>query len=537
MSLKDTSLNLEQFSLPVSDITAEALFTPRLIVIKEFTGRYCEESVSLSGQVHLDREYRQSEHHLMLKLEQTSLNGDLFDLMPESLKKIVTELNPQGKVNLTANLNKDSLTKPPDYTITVECLGNSINIPRFPYPLKDVNGTLTINDNSIKLSDITATTDINAPPESPPIIKLNGEMVISDDTYNSAVLKLSAENFIFDDRLAKSLPQNIRSLYEKISPAGSFDLDLQKIRFFRPDKDSKSIDFTGNANLVNSSIDVSGVEIDVNAPLEIKGKYTTGEGFSNCRSTFNGGTLKILGKSLTNLKGDIFFDPDSCRLSTQNFIADFYGGKLKGNFKLKPAAGQAEKYVLETAFENVDLKQFLSDTTSGQEPEKGHTSGTMTGSLSLNSILGDNSSRIGSCRLSINDMQVGKLSPLAKVLQVIQLSGPENYAFDRMYVDSYIQRDNLFVRKLDLSGQSTAFYGSGTMDLKNRNINMSLTSRGKRLATDDPSLLQSLTEGLGQAVVRMDVTGDLYDPQVTTKTLPVIEQTLQIFGTKPDTQN
>jgi len=134
-------------------------------------------------------------------------------------------------------------------------------------------------------------------------------------------------------------------------------------------------------------------------------------------------------------------------------------------------------------------------------------------------------------------MQVGKLSPLAKVLQVLQLSGPENYAFDRMYVDSFIQRNSLFVRKLDLSGRNIAFYGSGTMDLKSRNVNMALTSRGKRLATDDPSILQSLTEGLGQGMVRMDVTGDLYDPKITTKTMPVIEQTLQIFGTIPGTRN
>jgi len=157
----------------------------------------------------------------------------------------------------------------------------------------------------------------------------------------------------------------------------------------------------------------------------------------------------------------------------------------------------------------------------------------MNGSLSLNARLGDNSSRIGTCRLAISDMQVGKLSPLAKILQVLQLSGPEDYAFDRMYVDSYIKQDGLFVEKLDLAGQSLAFFGSGWMDLKNRNVELALTARGKRLATDDPSILQSLTEGLGQAVVRIDVTGDLYDPKVTTKTLPLIEQTLNIFGVKP----
>ena len=272
----------------------------------------------------------------------------------------------------------------------------------------------------------------------------------------------------------------------------------------------------------------------MNATLRTKGSYKTGEGFSSFQGAFNGGTLEILGKSFTNLKADIFYDSDSRHWSTQSLIADCYGGKLKGKFEFKQPAEQLGEYVLQTGFDNIDLKQFLADTDSGQAPEQGHTSGKMNGSLNLNARLGDNSSRIGTCKLAISDMQVGKLSPLAKILQVLQLSGPEDYAFDRMYVDSYIKQDGLFVQKLDLAGQNLAFYGSGWMDLKNRNIELALTSRGKRLATDDPSILQSLTEGLGQAVVRMDVSGDLYDPKVTTKTLPLIEQTLNLFGTKPD---
>jgi hypothetical protein len=134
-------------------------------------------------------------------------------------------------------------------------------------------------------------------------------------------------------------------------------------------------------------------------------------------------------------------------------------------------------------------------------------------------------------RLKINDMRVGKLSPLAKLLQVLNLTEPSDYAFDQMFVDSYIKGDNMFVKKLDLSGRGFAFYGSGWMDLVSRNINLILTARGRRLATDDPSILQSLTEGLGQAVVRMEVTGNFDDPDVKTKALPVIEGTLQILVT------
>jgi len=58
-------------------------------------------------------------------------------------------------------------------------------------------------------------------------------------------------------------------------------------------------------------------------------------------------------------------------------------------------------------------------------------------------------------------------------------------------------------------------------------------ARGKRLATVQPSVLQSLSEGLGYGVVRMEIGGKLYDPEVTTRTLPVITESLQILGTEP----
>jgi hypothetical protein len=62
---------------------------------------------------------------------------------------------------------------------------------------------------------------------------------------------------------------------------------------------------------------------------------------------------------------------------------------------------------------------------------------------------------------------------------------------------------------------------------------MSLAARGGRLAGSDPSLWQSLTEGLGQAVVRIEVTGDLNDPKVNLRTWPVLKESLEIIG-KPE---
>lgn len=534
LSFKNASLKLEQFPLPVSDITAKAIFTPDLINVKEFAGGYGNNLISLTGQIHLDQEYRQSLYQLELRLEQTLLNDDLLNLLPGSLKKIVSELKPQGSVNLSADLNKESLTEPPDYSITIECLRNSVTIPKFPFPLKDITGTLTMKDDRVELKDIAASMGDNVPATADnATIKLNGRAILTGNTVSDILLHLSVNNISLDNQLNLVLPQRVQPLYDKFSPAGLFDLDFENISLSHTDDGQKSIDFDGDVIFNNSSFKTSGVRTKLNATLRTKGTYKTGEGLSSFQGAFNGGTLKIQGKSFTNLKADIFYDPDSHHWSTQGLIADCYGGKLKGKLEFKQPDEQLSEYVLQTGFDNIDLKQFLADTDSGQAPEQGHTSGKMNGSLSLNAMLGDNSSRIGTCKLSIIDMQVGKLSPLAKILRVLQLSGPEDYAFDRMFVDSYIKQDGLFVQKLDLAGQSLAFFGSGWMDLKTRSIELALTARGKRLATDDPSILQSLTEGLGQAVVRMDVTGDFYDPRVTTKTLPLIEQTLNIFGPKP----
>jgi len=91
--------------------------------------------------------------------------------------------------------------------------------------------------------------------------------------------------------------------------------------------------------------------------------------------------------------------------------------------------------------------------------------------------------------------------------------------------------DTLSFETFDLSAQAVALYSSAWMDLPSDNVDLTLTARGQRLAAAEPSLLQSLTEGLGLGVVRLEVTGNAYDAHVQTKALPLIEDTLGILGT------
>ncbi|MBW7990542.1 MAG: hypothetical protein FVQ84_11070 [Planctomycetes bacterium] len=537
LSFKKASLKSDRFSSPISDISANAVFTPEMIAVRDFSGRYSDGLVSLAGRIWPGRESGQSRYQLSMNFEQIMLNDDLFGFVPESLKEIVTELKPQGKLNLVVDLNKEAPAIPPDYRITMDCLGDSADFPQLPFPLKDITGTFSITKDSITFEEIAATLDDNiSATEDKSTIKLNGQIALADNSFSSALLNISAKDLFLDECLIIFLPQHIEPLYDELSPAGRFDLDFKNVRILPTKDGQKSVDFTGDIAFKNCSFKFSDAETELDAVLKIKGLYNTGQGLSNCQAAFDGGTLRIQGKSFTNLKADIFYDPDLRRWSTEDLIADYYGGKTIGKFELKQPAGKASEYMLQVVFDNVDVRQFLSDTKDKEIAENRYTSGRMDGSLSVNARIGDSSSRLGVCKLTMRDMQFGRLSPLGKLLQVMKLTEPKDFAFDQMFVDSYIRRNDLLVKKLDLSGHAVAFYGSGLMDLKTRNVDLELTARGRRLATDDPSFFQSLTEGLGRAVIKMKVTGDFYDPDVQTETLPVIGETLRILGKKPDTR-
>ncbi|MHC4726311.1 MAG: hypothetical protein ACYS17_03715 [Planctomycetota bacterium] len=535
LSFKKASLKSDRFSSPVSDISANAVFTPELITVRDFAGRYGDGLVSLAGRIWPDQKSQQSRYDLSMNFEQVKFNDDLFSFVPESLKGTVAELKPQGKLNLVVDLNKENPEIPLEYRVTMDCLGDSADFPQLPYPLKDITGTMSITKDGITFKEITATLDDNvSTTEDSSTIKLNGRVDLADNSFSSALLNISAKNLFLDECLIIFLPQHFEPLYDELSPAGRFDLDLKNLRILPMSGGQKSVDFAGDVVFKNCSFKLSDAETELDSGLKIKGSYNTGEGLSNCEATLDGGNLRIQGKSFTNLKADIFYDPDLRCWSTEDLIADYYGGKSIGKFELKQPTGKASEYLLQVVFDNIDLQQFLSDTKGKEIAENRYTSGRMDGSLSINARVGDSSSRIGMCRLTMRDMQVGKLSPLGKLLQVLKLNEPQDFAFDQMFVDSFIRRDELLVKKLDLSGQAVAFYGSGLMDLKTRNVDLHLTARGRRLATDEPSIFQSLTEGLGRAVIKMEVTGDFYDPDVQTKALPVFRETLKILGTKPD---
>lgn len=535
-------------ALVVSDIFGSAVFTRDLIEIKDFKGRYEEGQVSLTGQVWPGETAGQGRFRLLLGAEQTQLDENLFGLFPGSIQKVMSELQPQGQISYTVELENTDSEDQSSYKANIDFLGGSINFEPFPYPVRDVTGKLIVVKGSdtigITLQDITAVgaDNVRVTP-SASAIKINGQVDFADNAFSRGQFAILANDVFLDERLKAALPKETQQFYSELSPTGRFDLEAENINIFNADDGEKYLDFTGTIRLKDCGFGSSSTITGLDGVVTAKGLYKSSEGFCDGQASVAAEKLRIKGRSLSQLQANIGYDHNRHSWSTKSLIADCHDGKLTGKFEVSQQNDGALEYVLEMGFDDIDLRQFLlaprllvADKRGGeaaQTSDNDTTTGMMDGMLSISGQVGDSSRRIGRCALQITDMKVGKVSPLAKLLDVLKLTEPKDFVFEQMLIDSYIKHNQLFFEQVDLSGQTVAFNGSGWMDLRNQGLDLTLTARGQRGAGTEPSVLQSLTEGLGSAVVRMEVKGNVHDPVVTTRTLPVIKDSLEILGTRP----
>ncbi len=521
-------------NIPIDSTLENALGFRQKAFYGRFAGAGFAKIQLLTGRIWSDGKNENPFYRLSLNTEPAELNNNLLGLLPGPLKAIASDLQPAGKVRLTSDVNDANGVDTPDYSISIDCLGNSINYRKFPYPLKNITGCIKLEKNRIELKNITAETanGIHIGQETSSI-KVDGQIETDEHHFKDGTFQFSAKDISADNTLGAALPPNIREKYLKISPAGRFDIEIGDMKMLNSAGEINDIVFSGSLKLKDFSLGRLSIVSHINAAMKVKGGYKAGEGLNVSSADFAADSLRIKNKSLTQLTAGLDYDSSQGTLSTRDMTGYFYGGRIAGNLKMWQDKQQALQYIAEISLKDADLKQFLSDAPAKETKQNGHSSGHINGSLGISGRFGDSNSITGRCRLNITDMQVGKLSPLAKVLMILKLTEPQDYAFSQMLVDAYINHNRLFFEQFDLSGRSAAFDGTGWMDIPAEKIDLILNARGSRFATDKPSLFQSLTEGIGRAVVRIEISGNVYDPKIETTTLPVIKDTLGIFGTKP----
>lgn len=531
VSLIQASLQTPALPERVSAISAKASITPDSLNIEEAVGRYGQGAVSLTGGIHLATGDKPRHYHLKIAAEQMPVDEAMIKSLPESIRSSVSAFQFEGPVDLAIDVSKADSNEPVEYTATVACLGDKINHEQFPYPLQDVRGRITVDPKRVTFADLQARPGRQSDWESESTIRLDGHVDLVEGHPRQATLGLQAQDLLFTETLGQALPETLKGVYRDLAPRGPFDVNFPMLKVAWDASEHQVVEFDGDIDLKTCSLQVSGTGTELAGTVGCIGVYDTECGISMGRIHLDADRFTIKSKDVTNLRADIVYDPNTTMWSAHNFLGDCYGGRVLGDFQVDPAGQGVFQYLVTGAMTRVNLQDFLLAGKIGEATRKDYSSGTLNAALSLGAKVGDGSSRLGVCRVDVADMQVGKVSPIANLLAVLRLTEPSDYAFDRMLLESYLKRNKLLISRFDLSGKNLAFTGGGTINLPDGDVNLTLTARGKRVAAAQPSILQSLTEGLTGAMVRMEVTGTTNNPNVETKTLPVIEDSLKILGT------
>jgi len=552
IGLLNTSARWSHFPYPLKNLSGELVFDSNEITFTDVISKSDKEKIKINGKV---ISYNSSNPVYDIEIETEEVDPIFIRtkeytkhievLMPQYVLKAIDELQIEGNVNFKAHMENKAGTDGLDYDIAVECLGNYIDYTPISYPLKDVTGSMKLTNEVVKLENIKGRLAESIQiTESSSSIKIDGEIRADNNGFSGAAFRIDAENISLDERLGAALPKQLSKIYFNTSPTGLCDVNFSEVRIFSAPDGSRYMGLSGSVEFKGCNFNIAPAITELKGTLQIEGLYKSGYGFIEGHSELKGLNGRIKDKLLTELKANMVYDNELKQWQSTQLTGRCYDGTVAGRFALKTEPSGAS-YILDTGFYNINLKKFLSDPyryqgqgeTAQQRPgnnQNGYSQGNMGGSLSINSTIGSEGERIGRCQLAITDMQVGKVSPIAKLLYVLNLTEPKDFAFEQMLVDSYIRNNNLFLKKVDISGNTIAFNGLGHLDLEEFNIDLILTARGRRLAGARPGVLQSLTEGLGQGIVQMDVSGNIYDPKVTTVTLPAIKGAFHILGTKKE---
>jgi hypothetical protein len=532
--LQKVDATYRRFQFPLKSLTGMMLLdlkndkTSFNNVVSEYDGRRIVINgwTKLKGQKWSEEPESDTDSYcLTLDADGLELEKDVAPLLPPRAAKMLLPLKASGKVRIVAGLSNNADEKCQQKKLTIECLGDAIDYTGFSYPLRDIRGKLTLSADEIEFENMTAKAAGAAKTAAEASIKLTGKAKFSQSSLKVGQFKVIAEDLPFDQRLGTLLGKAGQDIYQRLSPRGTANIDLDSLQITKDGNDVNSVNVKGEVLFKDCSFSSMLPVTSLDGRLNVDASYTGKDGLKSLAQV-DINSVKVKEKLLKSLLADVAYDGSKHELEIKNISADFYGGKFIGAFALSDANADSAGYTLSAMCDRINLKDFLASGSGDNSPD--YISGVMSGTLDVNS---QGQLTNGKLQLNITDMQAAKTSFLGKLLMVLRLTEPRDYAFDNMIVTGYLHNNELLVEQMDLGGDAFGLRGDGTVDIDKNTINLHFIAAGPRL-TREPSMLGSLAEGLSPAMARVTVTGDFTDPQIEQTTLPVLKDTLEIFGTK-----
>ncbi len=515
---------------PLTNITLDANLTPATLEIESFKADFNDSPLDAAGTIWTGFGKEPVGYCMRLKAMHLALDSNLVGtVLGQSSAELLEDYNFKGPVNLSATIAKNPKIKCPPFEIAVECLSDTAAISKLNLPLKDITGRVIVKPDTIEFIELAATPAGSIEPlEKTPRIMLDGKINMLQQDINSAELKLNAVEMSLDEKFAAVLGK-MGKYYTELEPTGKFDLNLDRIKFYKNDANDKMLQLDGAIFFKNCSIGRKKPVSNIYAILDIDARYKVGAGLRNCNLFLNVQNVKVKNRPFKNLKAPIITDINEEKIVVENFVGDFLGGKITGAAEFQTdSTGKLANYSISMALSQVDTESLVSPQTMSAS----QTGGTVNGELNIQGDFrqaGTARGRLIALATGLKPKQTGIVTQIQKAIyETIKKELP----FDNVKIQAVIKGKTVYITTFDIYGPTASLRGTGTYEPAGDTINVDFKAYSAAGKEGPPSFIESLTSGIAAAFLRVEMRGTLENPQIKVIPLPFIEKSLEIIGTK-----
>jgi hypothetical protein len=490
VELKGASAVYKHFAYPLENLTGRMKMEKEQVTFTDVVSRYTGDArmIRLNGTVE-DINSDNPRFNMIIDATNIPIDSTLRTALPEKQREFYEHFDVKAVTDSHITVFPNEVGKRMvEYIADVSIKGGSMMYREFPLPLTDVDVEARLTADKIILRRMTGR---NAEGR----IDVRGDIWPATEAGAKAgfCLNVEAEKLQLDEAWLSALPAEAGEAAARLRPGGQ-------------------INVRANINVDAPAADCN----DVHVVIECLGNSFSIERLPYAFRDVTGTVEIRQRKGVTEEATD----------KDVKFNLGFYGGRVVGSAYMKELEGGEVRYVLDTLFDEVRIADMPA-----VNPEKVYATsqGTGSGSIGVRGLMGDPASSMGRISIGVRDMKMARRSLIGKVLAAMQLNEPSDYIFSDMSAEAFVKGNEIIFDRILMSGKSVVLLGSGKLDLKSNDISLKFNSYGTEV-TSYPSFFETLARGLGSAVVQVEVYGNMDDPQIETKSLPVLKNPLRILG-------
>ncbi|QDT65041.1 hypothetical protein [Calycomorphotria hydatis] len=532
VGIGDGYVNYKGFPYAIEHITGRLQFdsVTRVWSFENLSGVHGQSPILGAGQFRPEGE--QDRLLLTIKAEQVPLAADLYNAVPDELKKSWSRLRPEGRIqNLTAIVDWVPGTPAVVTLPEINVVNGHILHRDFPYAIDQVASRMNYKPGRLTIEEFSG---IHG--QTP--IQANGFIEYNDaGAWRLRLDRLTADRFHADQSFRQAIAGNFRSAVESLNPRGPMNLGGVLELRGTPDENGpvsaawnldsrfQSIDFNAGTPVTNAGGRVSsrgtfdGVEAEINASFAIDQATVLEHQVRNMRGPVSYRDQKLVVGServFNTQQRQGAAVPTSERVS-----GDFIGGRLTLDAMMRTEGEY--RYASRVTLSGGRVENYSREYWQGARNLEGVVNAWTD--ISGKAVDPTGQSFRGKGQFEISPAALYELPALVQTFKVLNFAPPDSTAFKYAFADFRLDDQHVIFDQIDFVGDAISLRGRGTATYE-KQLNLNFVSMRPKTRLPIPIVDSFLTQATA-GWVGVQIRGDVGAPSARVVAAPALDSAFQ----------